>query len=777
MSLASRSLVLPGGLQLHLLHQPAARQAAALVQIAAGSHHEPDRWPGLAHLLEHLLFTGSAAFPDDQRLMPWVQGAGGRVNATTLQQRTAFFFEVAAPQLAEGLARLMDMVAAPLFAPAAIQQEVAVIDAEYQLLQSHAQTLSEAALLDGVAQPAEFHRFHIGSRACFGEQIDALRAALRSFHQQHYHCGRMQLWLQGPQSLNELEQLARRATAMLPAGSVPVMSPLPQLKPMRDSLLRLAGPEHFWLSYLLPDNESANRDAVTLLREFALDDAPGSLLARLRSQGLCDALSMKWLYLADNACWLALAFEGESLTPDKARETEAVWLAWLQALRHSSPAQRAHYGDLAQERFARLAPLDQLRERAFGFTPGNAGDLNALISALSADHATRLFSAPGIEGELYCSQGLTFHRQHWQRRPADQVEPDFRFYPLEAVFAEPALPPAAQPLLHCEQGKQPATLILRPEFFHNFSAAEGKARAAQLRPYFGTLRHLGSEGEFSAREGVWQLTLRLPEQHRLWAVNEALTELAKPLSESRAVPEEGIAIRTLLAQLPEQLHASQPIDRWRAVLTGGDAALHQALARLLSAFPVTVNAAQRPDAWPLLRALRRVAHVSDEQALLLFVPLPSQDDLTLAAARALALLYEPQFFQRLRVEQQVGYVVSCRYQRCGDRDGILFALQSPDQPPAALLRHCKNFLRSFSSVITATDLTRLQSRLTPFLQPQQDADVALRALRQHTGLPVLTEAAIQALTPTDLHQLHQRMTRERHRWLALFCGGRIAPTE
>ena len=775
MSLASRSLVLPDGLQLHLLQQPAARQAAALVQIAAGSHHEPDRWPGLAHLLEHLLFTGSAAFPDDQRLMPWVQGAGGRVNATTLQQRTAFFFEVAAPQLAEGLARLMDMVAAPLFTPVAVQQEVAVIDAEYQLLQSHAQTLSEAALLDGVAQPAGFHRFHIGSRACFGEQVDALRAALRSFHQQHYHRGRMQLWLQGPQPLDELEQLARRVTAVLPVGPAPVVPPLPQLKPMRDSLLRVAGPERFWLSYLLSHNEQINRDVVTLLREFALDDAPGSLLATLRSQGLCEALNMQWLYLADNACWLALVFEGESLTPDRARKTEAVWLAWLQALRHSSPAQRAHYGELAHERFARLAPLDQLRERAFGFAPGNRGDFNVLISALSADHATRLFSAPGIEGELCCSQGLTFQRQYWQMQPADNVEPAFRFYPLEAVFAEPELPSAAQPLLHCEQGKQPATLILRPEFFHNFSAAEGKARTAQLRAFFGTLRHLGSEGEFSAREGVWQLRLRLPEQHRLWAVNAALTELAKPLSESRTAQEEGIAIRTLLAQLPEQLHASQPFDHWRAALTGGDAALHQALTRLLSAFPATFNAAQRPDAPPPLRPLRRVTHASDEQALLLFVPLPSQDEATLAAARALALLYEPRFFQRLRVEQQVGYVVSCRYQRCGDRDGILFALQSPDQPPAALLRHCKNFLRSFSSVITAAELANLQSRLMPFIQPQQDADAALRALRQQAGLPLLTEAAIQALTPADLHQLHQRLRRERRRWLALFCGGRIAP--
>lgn len=779
MALASRTLVLSNGLRLHLSHQPEARQAAALVQIAAGTHHEPDRWPGLAHLLEHVLFTGSAGFPAAERLMPWVQGAGGRVNATTLHQRTAFFFDVAAPQLAAGLARLLDMITAPLLTPAAIAQEVAVIDAEYHLLQRHGQTLSEAALLDGVAQPAAFHRFHIGSQARFGEQYATLRAALRRFHQQHYHGGNMQLWLQGPQSLDELEQLARRLTTRLPAGPAPSLSPTPQLKPLRDSLLRVSGPARFWLSYLLPYQHAVTRDTVTLLREFAFDDAPGGLLATLRSRGLCDALSARWISLSDNYGWLAWVFEADNLTPEKAMETEAIWLAWLEALRQISPHQRAHYQALAEQRFARLTPLDQLRERAFGFAPDKADDAGALISALSAARVTRLFSAPGIEGASYTTQGLTLQRQPWSARPATlAAAPVFSFYPRKTAFAEPLLPSAAQPLPHCQPDSAPASLILRPDFYQNFSSGEGKARAAQLRPFFGALRHLGGEGAFSEQEGVWQLTLRLPQQNRLWAVSEALRQLARPVTQSAAADEEGIAIRTLLAQLPEQLRAPQPIAGWRAALVGGDAALRRALARLLSDFPAPVNAAHPPGALPLTRRSRRVAHGDQDQALLLFVPLPSEDEATLAAARALALLYEPRFFQRLRVEQQVGYVVSCRYQRCADRDGLLFALQSPDQTPAALLRHCKTFLRHFSrdiSDLSAAALRELQSRLSPLPAKPQPAEAALRVLRQQAGLPVLTEAAIGALTPGDLRQLHQRLMRERRRWVMLFCGTGIAP--
>lgn len=83
MTLATRTVTLPGGLQATLVHQPQADRAAALARVAAGSHHEPSRFPGLAHLLEHLLFYGGERYQDDDRLMGWVQRQGGSVNATT----------------------------------------------------------------------------------------------------------------------------------------------------------------------------------------------------------------------------------------------------------------------------------------------------------------------------------------------------------------------------------------------------------------------------------------------------------------------------------------------------------------------------------------------------------------------------------------------------------------------------------------------------------------------------------------------------------------------
>ncbi len=158
MTLATRTVILPGGLQATLVHQPQADRAAALARVAAGSHHEPSRFPGLAHLLEHLLFYGGERYPDDDRLMGWVQ-PGGSVNATTLARHSAFFFEVAADALADGVARLQEMLQAPLLLREDIQREVAVIDAEYRLIQQHEPSRRKPRCATPPARPRRFAAF------------------------------------------------------------------------------------------------------------------------------------------------------------------------------------------------------------------------------------------------------------------------------------------------------------------------------------------------------------------------------------------------------------------------------------------------------------------------------------------------------------------------------------------------------------------------------------------------------------------------------------------
>ncbi|WP_338573656.1 insulinase family protein [Erwinia billingiae] len=207
---------LANGLRIHLIHDPSASRAAALLQLSAGSHQAPERWPGLAHLLEHVLFAGSENYRDENRLMAWGPANGARLNATTLAHHTAWFFDIASARFDAGLRRLVDMLARPLLSLESIVQEATVIDAEFQMLTRHSDSLCEVALSQAVAAPHRLHDFHVGNRSAFGEDFGALQQALRDYHQRFFRAPNLELWLHGPQSLDALGQLAEQVAAAFP---------------------------------------------------------------------------------------------------------------------------------------------------------------------------------------------------------------------------------------------------------------------------------------------------------------------------------------------------------------------------------------------------------------------------------------------------------------------------------------------------------------------------------------------------------------------------------
>ncbi|MGU9758347.1 pyrroloquinoline quinone biosynthesis protein PqqF [Serratia marcescens] len=372
MAPAAASWQLDNGLAVKAISDPAADAAAALVRIEAGSFQAPAAWPGLAHLLEHMLFRGSANFSAQDGLMGWTQTAGGRLNATTQATQTAFFFEVGAAHLADGLARLSDMLAAPQLATEAIAQEIEVIDAEYRLLRADVETRCEAAQRQMFSGFDALHRFHIGSRAAFGSDISALQQALRQFHHHYYRAPNMTLWLQGPQSLEQLHALAQRYGGGLPSGSAAPPETLPPLAAGQDYTLSLPGAPQLRLVFALPHCRS--RGWLRRLERLLLDDAPGGLLARLRAHAWGDAVRLDYARCGENSALLSFIFTVNHGSASEAAHIESALLAWLQALNALTPGQLEHFGQLANRDFHRLAPLDQLRARAFGLPPTEQHD-------------------------------------------------------------------------------------------------------------------------------------------------------------------------------------------------------------------------------------------------------------------------------------------------------------------------------------------------------------------------------------------------------------------
>ncbi len=199
--------------------------------------------------------------------------------------------------------------------------------------------------------------------------------------------------------------------------------------------------------------------------------------------------------------------------------------------------------------------------------------------------------------------------------------------------------------------------------------------------------------------------------------------------------------------------ASEHQEGWLAALTGGSAEDAQWIARQLSLLSARVKPPGNLSG-PCRRGVERLTFPGGDTALLVFIPLP--EGASLAALRVLAQRCEPLFFQRLRVEQQIGYVVSCRYQRVADRDGLLMALQSPDRRAVALLRCCNTFLRQLPPLDEAT-FRPLQQRLAAQVRTRTPPEAqALAVLRQKYGLAELTPQTADALRVEEVDDLPTR---------------------
>jgi coenzyme PQQ biosynthesis probable peptidase PqqF len=233
---------LDNGLGVALVSLPGASKAAISLRVAAGSHDEPQEYPGLAHFLEHLVFLGSAGFDGEQRLMPFVQACGGQVNATTQARHTDYFCEVPAQRLGEALARLVDMLARPLLEPAAQLREREVVHAEYLARSQDADTLVATALSQALAHGHRCAAFVAGNRHTLAVESAAFQHALMAFHRRFYQTAHLSLVLVGPQTADQLHDLAKRYGAVLPTGEHAAPGSTAPLLPLGTKRLRMTWP-------------------------------------------------------------------------------------------------------------------------------------------------------------------------------------------------------------------------------------------------------------------------------------------------------------------------------------------------------------------------------------------------------------------------------------------------------------------------------------------------------------------------------------------------------
>jgi protease III len=200
-----------------LVHDERASKAAAALAVPVGSIDNPDSQPGLAHYLEHMLFLGSKSYPGPEEYQSFITRNGGQTNAATGYTSTTYMMEVDPPAFAEALRRMADTLALPLLDPVYADKERNAVNAEMES-KKHSDGRRLAMLMFSTLNPAHpATRFTGGNLETLSDKPGSrLHDELVRFHQTWYSANLMKGVLYGPQSLDELEALAKGELAVIP---------------------------------------------------------------------------------------------------------------------------------------------------------------------------------------------------------------------------------------------------------------------------------------------------------------------------------------------------------------------------------------------------------------------------------------------------------------------------------------------------------------------------------------------------------------------------------
>ena len=198
-------IVLPNGMQVLLLSNEGFIESSVALGVEAGSWDDPIDHPGMAHFVEHLLFLGTEAFPEESEYKRYIQERGGKSNASTFRGKSVYGFSIDTSYLEGALERFAHFFIDPLFTRSAIEREVHAVHHEFEdSLENEFSRIWRVFKETGNPK-------HPNANFSFGN-LESLKMVERedvvSWFEEWYLANRMKLVIMSPLSLEEMAHLA-----------------------------------------------------------------------------------------------------------------------------------------------------------------------------------------------------------------------------------------------------------------------------------------------------------------------------------------------------------------------------------------------------------------------------------------------------------------------------------------------------------------------------------------------------------------------------------------
>ncbi|NVK55916.1 MAG: insulinase family protein [Alteromonadaceae bacterium] len=851
---STESLVLDNGLRVLVIHKPGIDNCCVSVSVKAGHFYDPMECPGLAHLLEHMLFMGNTYQPKPNAINELAEQSGGSINAWTGTEFTNYHFQSHAQALPELLPAFAAMLCSPLFETDKIAAEIASIDAEYKykrkddlrrLYQIHKET----------ANPAHpFTKFSVGNEQIFSRfTLTELQALLKQFHGKHYCAKNLTLCIYSPFSTDQLTPWLVDSFASMSSGEasfvdLPPLYTADQLG-VQINIKPLQSARRLIVTFALPALQlEIDTKPLDFISHVLGDEGAGSLFAYLKAKGWATNL------IAGSG------IEGKTfkdfninlqLTDSGLANQDGIINAIFYALKLLQTAcdedwrlqEKAKLNQLARQYDDSHKPLQAISDLAELHQYFDWHDIaracqrevltkQSLESALSHFHPQNLrlkVIAPDIDTDQRCA----YYDAEYAMQPISSDKLASWHHPkiVKAIYLPPPNPfiGDSYSLSKLEQKyalPQPVVATKGMEFWfcqdHQFALPKGDIfvsfdvpalaqnihQVAAKRLWLAAVndylqgqfyraeiaglhyRIYGHQGGFSlhtrgfsAQQG--QLVSRLinaigefsPDPQTFHQVQQVQcqslhnTLLNKPINR---------LFSRLSVLIQRNTHA--PIDMLDAVagcqfddikvvrdrafdyyhidgLIHGNWSADAAKRIIESVDAQTPNAKAPPLSRPVANLplgktlYHEVICEHDDAAIVLFLQAPSNDVWDVAMCMVLEQMLAGAFFNTLRTEKQLGYIVGTGYVTHNQHPGIAFYIQSPNNSPQVLLEHITAFLKQQTSerAFYQNYWPHIQRNL---LKQLQDADLnqSMRSQRIWQSLG--------ANDPTLNHNLHVASTIE-----------------
>jgi len=115
---------LPNGLRVIVVPQPHLHSASVAVLVKVGARHENTRDNGVSHLLEHMLFRGSARYPSAYALNRAIEELGGTLHGATHADFTLFEVTLPPTNVASGISILGELFKHPNFSDLGVEKRI-----------------------------------------------------------------------------------------------------------------------------------------------------------------------------------------------------------------------------------------------------------------------------------------------------------------------------------------------------------------------------------------------------------------------------------------------------------------------------------------------------------------------------------------------------------------------------------------------------------------------------------------------------------------------------